>query len=273
MPIPPDCTGCSEFNPAVIPHTIVLFVLSPIVLITTIVLLIKSVQRKKLTTFSLALSFLLFTGVIAIPIVANVQSFVLGYRPAWVVWTNPSVYFLLCMSIFFLFIFCAKIFFQDVRRWMIYLYLAWGLLAGTLIILPQNNWGITGASQSFRLIAQVHLLLYLVVTFSIAINGAFRTARTINIPVQKVSLHVIGYGSVILIAAIACTVIDTLLGLILGPAGTYSFVGTLTWIFAAIGLMCFYIGFIQPSWFKKRFDKAKSETKRDDQDLNVDDYR
>lgn len=210
------------------------------------------------------MSLLLFTGVIIIPMVANIQSFVLGYRPAWVIITNPSVYFLLSLSVFFLYIFCIKIFLQNVTRWMIGFYLAWGLLAAILIILPQNNWGITGASQTFRLIAQIHMLLYLIVTFVIAIRGAFRTARTLNIPLQKTSLKLIGYGSVFLIIAIACTVIDTLLGLF---GYSYSFVGTLTWVFATIGMMGFYIGFVQPRWFKARYNKSSEErVKNDDLD-------
>ncbi|OLS13171.1 MAG: hypothetical protein RBG13Loki_3207 [Promethearchaeota archaeon CR_4] len=244
---PGDCIECDPFNPAVIPHTIILLILAPIVIITTILLVIKAIQRKKLATYSLLLSFALFLCVILIPLYANIESFILQYRPLWTRWTNPAVYFFLALSVFFFFIFCTDVFLENISKVTFVIYLIWGLAAAIIVALPQNNWGIAGADATFRLISQIHLLVYMLVTFIITCIKAFYFASRSKESLQKKSVRLIGYGSVLVISSLCCTVVDTLLNLLLGEAGAYNLFGTLTWVFATAGMFFFYLGFFPPA--------------------------
>lgn len=250
MAIPVGCEGCSEFNPAVIPHTIVLLILAPIVSIITIMLVFKAIQRKKKATYYLLTSFLVFSFVIIIPLTANLQSFILQYRPAWVVWTNPAVYFFLSLCVFFFFLFCTDVFLENIPKWIFVIYLVWGLLAAVIVALPQNNWGIAGSDPTFRLFSQIHLLLYMMVTFVITSKKAFYSAQRSMDSVEKASIRRIAFGSLIVIVSLCCTVIDTLLNLLLGSAGAYNIFGTLTWVFATAGMLFFYFGFFPPEWLR-----------------------
>ncbi|HMF33268.1 MAG TPA: hypothetical protein VKK79_17720 [Candidatus Lokiarchaeia archaeon] len=253
MPVPPDCTGCSEFNPGSIPQMIVLVILTPIITIFLISMVIKAIQRKKRVTYYLLITILLFSAAIFTSTFFNVQSWMLDYRPAWGVFVNPVLYFLLCISVYFLFLFCTEVFVTNPHRWVQVAYLVWALLAGILIILPQNNWGIAGADQTFRLIAQIHLLIFMVVTLLLQARGAFRTSRRVEGLSEKASLRIIGYGAIILVIGLFCVVGDTLTGLLLKAAGQYNIFGTLVWVFSTLGMIMLYLGYIQPGWFKKRW--------------------
>jgi hypothetical protein len=100
--IPPDCPGCSDFNPAAIPHMVVLTVLTPIIAVFAISMIMKALQRKKRVTFYLMMTILLFFGVILTSAYFNLISWIQDYRPAWGAFVNPIVYFLLSFSVFFL---------------------------------------------------------------------------------------------------------------------------------------------------------------------------
>jgi len=251
MPVPPDCIGCSEYNPGAIPQMIVLAILTPIIAIFLISMVVKAIQRKKQVTYFLLITILLFFAAILTSTVFNLQAWILDYRPAWGVFVNPIVYFLLCISVYFMFLFCTAVFVIKPRKWVQVVYLLWALLAGILIVLPQNNWGILGADQAFRLIAQVHLLFYMLVTLLLQARGAFRTASRVEDSSEKRPLRVIGYGAIFLVFGLFSVVGDTLIGLLLKAAGQYNILGTLVWVFSTVGMIFLYIGYIQPGWFKK----------------------
>ncbi len=256
MVVPPDCTGCSEFNTASIPQIIVLIILTPIIAIFAYSIIIKTIQRKKQVTFYLMMTIVLFAAVIFVSMFTNVQAWILTYRAAWNAFLNPAVYFLLCIAIFFLFVFCTEVFVTKKRRWVQWVYLVWALLAGTLIILPFNNWGISGANQAFRLFAQIHLLFYMLVTLVMQARGAFHTAKRVEGIAEKLTFRFIGYGAIVIVLALICVVGDTLIGLLLKGAGQYNALGTLVWVFSTIGMILLYLGFIQPNWFKNRLIRS-----------------
>jgi len=171
----------------------------------------------------------------------------------WSTWVDLVDLFLMSLFPIFFFICCKELFLKNIPRWISVLYIIWGIVGAVLIVLPQNNWLVVGGDQTFQLITQGIVSIYVLTSFIIAIRGSFHTASRLEKSAERTALRFIGIGTIsstigLLLPVVAVLAIDIL--------GEYNIFTTLEWACAFVGILTYYLGFSPPAWFKKRFEKV-----------------
>ncbi|OLS13466.1 MAG: hypothetical protein RBG13Loki_2920 [Promethearchaeota archaeon CR_4] len=252
MAVPPDCVGCVEFDPTVIPIMIVQLIIAPIVIVMSTDLIIKAYKRKKLATTTLMATYVINAGIVLTPLISNLQCFFSGYCLPSYQWVEVITFVLMSLLPMFFFTCCKELFLKNTPKWIFALYLIWGVVGLVLVLLPQNNWFVTGGDQTFRQITQTDVAAYMAVTFIIAFRGSFHAASRMEKSAERTALRLIGIGAIGGIIGLVYAAIGVFVADIFGKNNIFL---TLEWVCTFIALLSFYLGFSPPGWFKRRFEK------------------
>ncbi len=95
------------------------------------------------------------------------------------------------------------------------------------------------------------IILSVIVAMAL-IRSAARLSKKVEDPVGKWGLRFIAVGPVFLISTYALFLVDSFSG------GKFSPFYYAAWIMAIVAVLFLYIGFVQPDWFKKRFQRKYS---------------
>ncbi len=211
-------------------------------------LLKRYLERKTRVTLFLLLTFYFLIGAIFVAGVGRIVRMVL-----WVPSSTSNIEFnaisvlLVAISDVFLLAFTLDVFYEGATAGKNKLVLILYSLCAAAYITYDLATGLYLEDLN-----EVIWLLVIILSVSVAlvlIRSATKLSRKVEDPVAKWGLRLMAVGPVCLIGTYALFMVDAAFG---GKFTPFYFAG---WIVAIFAILFVYIGFIQPDWFKKRFQR------------------
>ena len=262
MPVKDDLYTFSAHFPAMIFELITAL----IIILIAIVVFRKWRERKTVATLYLSIAlfcigiaaFIAFTGLLSWMITWIANGYANTYSPAYYPVSLPLAYFFVIPYNIFLVLFTIQIFLDKDNKKAIPFIIA-GIIIGVLLFLPTNYWGvdvIEGVDPpSTRVIVFVIFLLYNAIVYILMIYLAFRESKRTEQELYKKGFQAIAFGFIMNLLVFVFFMGDSIL-LLLNPGSIgFSIFISLAWSTAIVAGFLFYIGYIMPEWFRKRYEK------------------
>jgi len=248
--------------------TAMLFELIAAILVLVIAIKIFQKWRERRTVATLYLSialfsislaaFMAFTGLASwfFTWIAEGTS-TLVKSPVYYEYSLPLGYFMVILYDIFLILFTIQIF-LDKNNKKVLPFLISGLTIGILLFLPTNYWGVDPEitdPASTRIIILGIFLLYNAIVYILLTFYAFRESKRAEQVLYQKGFQAIAFGFIANIMVFVFFLIDSILILFDPGSSGYSIFVNLAWITGFIAAFLFYIGYILPAWFRKRYEK------------------
>ncbi len=206
--------------------------------------------------FSIAIAaFIAFTGLFSW-FVAWINS---GYIP-----TISTEYYPLSLPIGYSFVIPYGVFmvlftiqiFLDKNDKKVIPFVVIGVIIGALLFLPTNYWGRDAEGAfSTRVIILGLFLLYNTIIYVLLTYYAFRESKRTEQEVYRKGFQAIALGFIANLMVFVFFLLDSILILIDDTSPGYSIFVDLAWISGLVAAFLFYLGYILPEWFRKRYEK------------------
>ncbi|MHA1301246.1 MAG: hypothetical protein ACTSO9_17630 [Candidatus Helarchaeota archaeon] len=180
-----------------------------------------------------------------------------GYQYIPFVWIALALVCNIIGDIFFL-LFTNDVFYNSNKKFTVFILLTGSILAFLLLLLvptppldPINSEPNINYINLFQMIWLLHAI-YTFFTGGLVTVSAFRMAQKDRPLVEKRGLQLIGITGICLAITNIMFVIDENITVYFG--GDFSIFYYLAWIFAHVGVVFSYLGFILPNWLRKRWE-------------------
>ncbi|MHA1672693.1 MAG: hypothetical protein ACTSYI_03615 [Promethearchaeota archaeon] len=174
----------------------------------------------------------------------------------WVILCQKLVYVGVFLGTMFTFQFSQEIFFNLQKKW-IFLYWGLGLVVIFLTLVLDSveiavfpdgsNYPLLTISLAFSIMVVIYILPTLFGIFYYALQ----TAKKIDDKSYRMGFKIIALSQIMIFATF---IADTLASLMTTMVNLYALLLYLTWIFPLIAVVCYYLGWIMPNWFRKRYN-------------------
>jgi hypothetical protein len=140
------------------------------------------------------------------------------------------------------------------KKYVIYIYWIAGMIVIILtLVLDSVDIGEFPDGSDYPLLTiklafSLLVVVYILPTIISIIIKALYASKTMEEKGYKFGFRVISIGQFMIIATF---IVDTVATLVINNIAVYSAMLYLTWIFPLFGVICYYIGWIMPNWFKK----------------------
>ncbi len=214
--------------------------------------------------FSIAFAaFVAFTGLFSWFLSWIEMSYMNVYSPTYYTLSLPIGYCLVIPYDIFLIAFSIQIFLDKNQRKIIP-FLISGLIIGALLFLPANYWGVDPEPSdpaSTRVIVLGLYLLYNTLVYILLAYFAFREAGRTTHKLHRRGFQAIAWGFIGNILVFIFFLLDAILIMLDPSSSGYSIFISFAWITALISSFLFYLGYILPTWFRKRIEPNSHEVK------------
>ena len=169
----------------------------------------------------------------------------------------PLGYSIVVLYDIFLFLFTIHIFSDKNEKKVIPLIIG-GTFLIILLFLPWNYWGINPSASdppSIRTLILIFFLLFNMVTYVILAFYAFRESKQAEQKINQKAFQSIGLGQILNVVVFIWFLSDAIIILLDPGSPGYSIFIYLAWLTALTAAFLFYLGYIQPNWFKKMIEK------------------
>jgi hypothetical protein len=222
-------------------------------LVALIILLLlsrKYLQRKTKNTLYLTLS--VFSWILAFVFATNIY-FLSEINLEWVIWCQKLVYIGVFLGIMFSFQFSQGIFINLKKNFITLYWIVGSIIILLTLILDSVEISTFLDGSDYPLLTISLLFSILVVVFIIPtvfsiIYFALQLAKKTQVREYKVGFRIIVAGQFMIFATF---IADTLASVFAAQITLYAILLYLTWIFPIIAVVCYYLGWIMPSWFVK----------------------
>ncbi|UYP45509.1 hypothetical protein NEF87_001794 [Candidatus Lokiarchaeum ossiferum] len=220
----------------------------------------KYFTRKKKNTLYLACSVLCWDLAF---LAATIIYFFSEINLEMVIWCQKIVYCGVFLGIMFSFQFSQEIFFS-LKKNVIYFYWIIGviIILFTLILNSVNVAEFMDGSGypllTISLAFSILVVIFILPTILGIIISSLKIASRTEVGEFSLGFRIIALGqSMILLTFVA----DTLASIFIAQINVYALLLYLTWIFPMIAIICYYLGWIMPNWFKKWLNVQEDENK------------
>ncbi|MHA1129740.1 MAG: hypothetical protein ACTSRC_12565 [Candidatus Helarchaeota archaeon] len=260
MPVKDDIFTFSVHFPAM------MFELVTAIIVLVIAVLVFRKWRARRTVATLYLSialisigiaaFVAFTGLLSWMITWISNGYANTYSPAYYPLSLPIGYFFVIPYNIFLVLFTIQIFLDKNNKKIIPFLIA-GITIGILLFLPTNYWGVDPIdgvdAPSTRVIILGLFLLFNALVYILLTFLAFRESRKTTQKLYQKGFQAIAFGFIANLSVFIFFLLDSIL-ILLNPSSLgFSIFISLAWIAAIIASFLFYVGYIMPNWFRKRY--------------------
>ncbi len=255
------------FQPQVhIPAMMFELITFALVLIVAIVVFRKWRERRTIATLYLSIAlffiafaaFAVFTGLFSWLISWISAGYTTVNSPNYYNFSLPLGYCLVLPYSIFLVLFTIHIF-LDKNEKKVIPFLIGGVIIGILLFLPTNYWGMDPEPTdpaSRRVLISGLFLLFNTVVYILLAYFAFREAGRSEQELSRKGFLAIAFGFIANIMVFVFFLLDSILILLNPGSPGYSIFIWLGWATAIVVSFLFYLGYILPSWFRKRYEKS-----------------
>ena len=174
---------------------------------------------------------------------------------SWVILCQKLVYVGVFLGTMFTFQFSQEIFFTIKKKW-IFLYWGIGLIVIILtLILDSVEISVFPDGSNYPLLTisfefSIMVVLYILPTLVSICYYALQTAKKVEDKAYRLGFKIIAFGQIMIFATF---IADTVASLFTATLILYALMLYLTWIFPLFAVVCYYLGWIMPSWFRKKY--------------------
>lgn len=213
----------------------------------------RAIQRKKKSTLYLAFS--ISSWILTFIFAANIY-FLSERNLDWVIWCQKFVYVGVFLGCMFSFQFSQEVFFRF-KKSVIIIYWVIGLSIILLtLVLDSVDVAVFPDGSDYPLLTikftfSILVVIYILPTLVIIFQQSLKTAKKIDEKAFQVGFRIIAFGQIMILFTF---IADTLASLVMAVVNLYAILLYLTWIFPLITILCYYVGWIMPSWFRNRYN-------------------
>jgi hypothetical protein len=218
--------------------------------------------KKSPTTKNISLAVIFYAIAITLLFLGLLEGFVTGYKKEIYRITFGLGQASLAISNVFLILFVEEIF--GLKRDETKKYQILFIILSIILILPNNYYGYppdsqTGFGPSIRLYTSAAFVVFSIFLHWKIGNKCVKVAKRIDDNYGKVGLTFIGVSQFGMVLVYIFMVIDTIIFTFTDNSAGYSVLIFLAWITVGFVLLFLYLGFILPSWLRKRAELENIE--------------
>jgi len=222
-------------------------------------------ERKTIATFYLSIAlfsislaaFIAFSGLVSWFGTWWAAGFTPTLSPEYYSLSLPIGYCFVIPYDIFLILFTIQIF-LDKNNKKVLPFAVTGIILGILLFLPTNYWGVDPEPtdpSSTRIIILGLYLLYNAIIYILLTYYAFKESRRTEQVLSRHGFRAIALGFISNLLVFVFFLMDSIMLMLYPGSPGYSIFVDLAWISGFFAAFFFYIGYILPDWFRKRFGK------------------
>lgn len=213
----------------------------------------KYLERKQSSTLILSLSMV---GWVSVMFFVTPIYLLAGTYLTLAIWFQKMVYVMTFVATILTFLFARQIFFDKMKKAFLYVYLIIGsIVIIVVLILDSVDVTVFPDGTGYPLLTikfeySILVVLYIFPTMLGIFIKALITSRKIEETLYRIGFRIIALGQIMLLTTF---IFDTLATVFIDNITLYALFLYLTWIPPILALICYYVGWIMPDWFRKHF--------------------
>jgi hypothetical protein len=217
----------------------------------------KYIQKKSKPGLYLSIVFTFYVFILLIIYLGFLQAYITGYKKELYMFSLAAGYTGIATANCVLILFALSVFKTKKDNKFAIKYIIISLISAVLLALPQNYYGWTTSYipeewRIFRTLTTGILMLTSFIVYGRIFKEAQRASKFVEEAWAKKGFQYISYAQLCWIILFLMLVADLVYDL-LADAGGYTFFYYIAWSMMVVATYFFYIGYLMPDWFKKKY--------------------